>query len=248
MRQRKPIKKDYDVWIDPITFDHDMLLRFKQEKIKWRVHDCVCGDENSTYVSATKNIVNNRTINNESTISRTTAIESSAMESSLFEVINPNSIIALQTFTDSSGSRSSSNNYLLEDIQKTVPFVTPLSVKGTKKVDFDDSYWKSVYDNKMEFDILYDRTRLGGISQGFLCFTKRKDSKKNEFAQRKSYVACFAAGCYRRKSLTMKHPAANNETGITDEILDNTVSEINNVQVEHVPANKKYKNQNVLCN
>ncbi|KAG2228358.1 hypothetical protein INT45_011150 [Circinella minor] len=44
-----------------------------------------CGDENSTYVSATKNIVNNRTINNESTISRTTAIEFSAMESSLLE-------------------------------------------------------------------------------------------------------------------------------------------------------------------
>ncbi|KAI7853660.1 hypothetical protein BDC45DRAFT_557884 [Circinella umbellata] len=74
MRQRKPIKKDYDVWIYPITFDYDMLLRYKQ------------------------NIVNNRTINNESTISRTTAIESSAMESSLFEVIT------LQTFTDSSNN------------------------------------------------------------------------------------------------------------------------------------------------
>ena len=34
MRQQKPIKKDYDVWIYPITFDYDMLLRFKQVSIK----------------------------------------------------------------------------------------------------------------------------------------------------------------------------------------------------------------------
>ena len=34
MRQRKIIKKDYDVWIYPITFDYDMLLRFKQVSIK----------------------------------------------------------------------------------------------------------------------------------------------------------------------------------------------------------------------
>ncbi|KAG2222007.1 hypothetical protein INT45_006707 [Circinella minor] len=67
-----------------------------------------CGNENSTDVSNSNNIVDNQTINRESTISRTTAIEFRAMESSLFEVIT------LQIYTD-----SSRNYNLLEGISST---------------------------------------------------------------------------------------------------------------------------------
>ncbi|KAI7850166.1 hypothetical protein BDC45DRAFT_539526 [Circinella umbellata] len=96
-----------------------MLLRLKTSSIKHEGEESsyfisvniqkipdACGNENFTDVSDSKNIVDNQTINKEYAFNRTTAIKSSAMKSSLFEVImltDPNSIIALQIFTDSSG-------------------------------------------------------------------------------------------------------------------------------------------------
>ncbi|KAI7852234.1 hypothetical protein BDC45DRAFT_537467 [Circinella umbellata] len=84
-----------------------MLLRFKQ------------------------NIVNNRTINNESTINRTTAIESSAMESSLFEVIITSS--KHYKHLQIAAAAEAAIIISLKTFKIHVPFVTPLSVKGTKK-------------------------------------------------------------------------------------------------------------------
>ncbi|KAI7847004.1 hypothetical protein BDC45DRAFT_542311 [Circinella umbellata] len=96
--------------IYPITFDYDMLLRFKQ------------------------NIVNNRTINNESTISRTTAIESSAMESSLFEVISTSSkvltVAHYKHLQIAAAAEAAAIIISLKTLKIHVPFVTPLSVKG----------------------------------------------------------------------------------------------------------------------